>query len=159
MTLTMTTTKRFVSILLVALYVCLLGTMAFAQSGQSNTQSFTTKSITSENTNHSSGKIIQMNESQAKEISNGGLPNATIDDASNWAERKGFEIVGFLQTVVQPFAVIIFIGCGLMALVGAFGNGSLVGKGIVGMVIALIMYAVVLYAPELLDFFMAWVSS
>jgi len=151
--------KRFMSILLIALYVCSFGTMAFAQSGQSDTQSFNTRSITSENNNNSSGGVIQMNEEQAREIANGGLPNATIDQASSWAERKGFEIVGLLQTVVQPFAVIIFIGCGLMALVGAFGNGSLVGKGIVGMVIALIMYAVVLYAPELLDFFMAWVSS
>lgn len=88
-----------------------------------------------------------------------GLPNATIDDASNWAERKGFELVGLLQKFVQPFAIIIFIGCAILTLVGAFGNGHLVSRGILGMVISLVMYAVVIYAPEIMDVFLGWINS
>lgn len=92
-------------------------------------------------------------------ITDSGLPDFTIDDASNWAERKGFEVVGFLQKFIQPFAIVIFIGSGIIALVGAFGNSRLVSRGFVGMLIALVIYAVVLYAPEIMDAFLNWVSS
>lgn len=90
---------------------------------------------------------------------NGGLPKVTIDDASTWVERKGFEVVGFLQKFIQPFAIIIFIGSGIISLVGAFGNSRLVSRGLIGMGIALVMYVVVLYAPEIMDAFLGWVSS
>lgn len=140
--------------LMIAFIVSSFGTVAFAQ----NSQSFSTKSLTTTTTEMSTTPG-QMTDNEAKTIANAGTPDVTIDQASKYFERKGFELVGLLQTIVQPFAVIIFIGCALMALVGAFGNGSLTGKGITGMVIAVILYAVVLYAPELMDFFLTWVGE
>lgn len=88
-----------------------------------------------------------------------GIPNTTIDEASSWVERKGFEVVGFLQRFVQPFAIIIFIGCSILTLLGAFGNGRLVSRGFLGMLISLVMYVVTLYAPEIMDIFLGWVMS
>lgn len=88
-----------------------------------------------------------------------GLPEVTLDDANTWIERKGFEIIGFLQKFAQPFAIVVFIFSGLMVLVGAFGNGKLVSKGVFGMFITLIMYVVVLYAPEIMDVFLGWVQN
>lgn len=88
-----------------------------------------------------------------------GIPNVTMDEVSDWVDRKGFEIVGLLQRFVQPFAIIIFIGCAILALIGAFGNGKLVSSGILGMVIALVLYSVVVFAPELMDTFLNWVRS
>ena len=93
------------------------------------------------------------------EVASGGIPNVQVEQASSYVERKGFELVSFLQRFAQPFAVIMFIGCAILALVGAFGNASLVGKALVGMAIILVVYAVILYAPELLDFFVAWTTS
>ncbi|HCL4480292.1 TPA: hypothetical protein N2D99_002380 [Clostridium botulinum] len=87
------------------------------------------------------------------------LPKVGIDQASNWAERKGQDIVNFLQIVVQPFSVIIFIGCAFITLFGTFGHGGLVAKGIIGMGIAVAMYTAVLFAPELLQFFSRWLAS
>lgn len=86
-------------------------------------------------------------------------PKVSIDDASAWSERKGYEVISFLQRVVQPFAIIMFILFAFLVLVGAFGNGQLVSKGVWGMAIALVMYAVVLYAPEIMDVFLAWIIS
>lgn len=88
-----------------------------------------------------------------------GIPEVSTDEIAEWADRKGFEIVGLLQRFVQPFSIVIFIGCAILALMGAFGNGRLVSTGLLGMVISLVIYAVVLYAPEIMDGFLSWVKS
>lgn len=88
-----------------------------------------------------------------------GLPTVTVDDMSRWTERKGFEVIGFLQKFIQPFAIIIFIVGGIVALTGVFGNGNQVSKGLISMFIALIIYVVVLYAPEIMDIFLNWIRS
>lgn len=87
------------------------------------------------------------------------IPDVSVDEASSWVERKGFEVVGFLQKFIQPFAIIIFIGCAILTLLGAFGNGRLVSRGLLGMLIALVMYVVVLYSPEIMDIFLGWVMT
>lgn len=84
---------------------------------------------------------------------NYGLESATIDQASSWVDKKGFEVVGFLQKIVQPFAIIVFIICTFMIL---FGN---VKSGAIGAGISIVVYVVVLYAPELMAFFLNWVRN
>ena len=87
------------------------------------------------------------------------LPDVTIDDAIEWANKKGFEIIHFLQVLVQPFAIIIFIISALFTLVGSIGRGDLSGKGLWGMVISVIVYAIVLYAPVILKAFVSFIAS
>ena len=88
-----------------------------------------------------------------------GLPEVTVDDAANWIERKGFEIIHLMQKFMQPFAIAVFIASAIMALAGVFGRGQMTSKGLVGMFLALVIYAVGLYAPEIVDVFLSWVSS
>lgn len=88
-----------------------------------------------------------------------GLPTVSTDDINDWTERKGFEIIGVLQKFVQPFAIVMFIGCAILTLIGAFGNGKMVSRGLLGMFITLIVYVVVLYAPEIMDVFLGFVRS
>lgn len=87
------------------------------------------------------------------------LPEVSIDDAIEWANKKGFEIIHFLQVLVQPFAIIIFIISALFTLVGSVGRGDLTGKGLWGMVISVIVYAIVLYAPVILKAFVSFIAS
>ena len=37
------------------------------------------------------------------------LPDVSIDDLIDWSNKKGFEIIKFLQTFIQPFAIIMFM--------------------------------------------------
>lgn len=156
--------KRIVSLLFIIAILCSFGSVSFASSVDGQ-QTFSTRTldgqgyVPQDHAGFSNDPNQRFTDEEARAISNPGIPSVSSEQASSWIERKGFEIVGVLQTLVQPFAVIIFIGCALMALVGAFGNGSLVGKGLMGMMIACIMYAVALYAPEILDFFMEWVRT
>lgn len=88
-----------------------------------------------------------------------GIPEVSTEDVSNWVDKKGFEIVGVLQRFVQPFAIIVMIGCAFMVMIGVFGNSKLMTNGFIGMGIAMTIYVVVLYTPEIMDWFLAWVRT
>lgn len=87
------------------------------------------------------------------------IPNVTINQAEIWAQRKGYDIIGLLQKVVQPFAIIIFILGAFLSLFGALGNSQLVGKGIWVMIIAVLLYAVVLSAPQIMNGVLSFLYS
>lgn len=116
--------------------------------------------ITSTPTEFSSepGKMTQ---DEAKYIARGGsaIPETESSKIASFIERKGFEVVELMQGFVQPFAIIVFIACAIMSLIGAFGNGHLISRGIIGMLIAATLYVVALYAPEILDSFLSWTTS
>ena len=96
----------------------------------------------------------------SQEVVDGILPETgSMEDASAWGERKMYEIVELLQRWVQPFAIIIFIICSFLILFGAIGNGRLLGIGMTGIALTLLVYAGVLFAPEILNFFSSWVAS
>lgn len=101
----------------------------------------------------------RMTEQDRNVISSGGVPNVTIDQATTWAEKKGFDVVHFLQKTARPFAIIFFIVCGIMAVFGVFGNGSMLSRGLVGAGIVAGVYAGILYAEPLLSWFVGWLSS
>lgn len=144
--------KIFSLILAILISSMSFGVVAFAETTSSTNENvYTTETVTnSTSLSGSDNNSINVD---------GGVPVVTIDDATSWVERKGFEIVKFLQTVVQPFAIIIFIGCAFLALIGAFGNSSLIGRGVSGMLIAVIMYAVVLFSPEILGSIINWLQT
>lgn len=92
-------------------------------------------------------------------LASGGIKKVTLDQASAWAERKGYDVIGFLQTIVQPISIIMFILGAFVTLMGSFGNSQLVGRGIFTMVISIVIYSTVLFAPEIVDFVFNWVKS
>lgn len=142
--------KKYVGITLLFMFFSIFGVNSFASASDSySTKSgITSNSSSTADRTDSSGIIID-----------GQVEKVTIEEAEKWAERKGFEVVHLLQKVVQPFAIIIFILSAFVSLAGAFGNSQLVGRGIFGMFIAVLMYAVVLYAPEILDSILGWLST
>lgn len=86
------------------------------------------------------------------------MPVVSTDDILRWATTKGNEIIYFLQIIVQPFTIIIFIIAAFMALIGSIGKGDMVSKGLWGMVCSALVYAGVLYAPVILQTFVGWVA-
>ena len=100
-------------------------------------------------------EALKQLESQYLEL----VPNTSTDDILNWATTKGNEIIYVLQIFCQPFAIIIFIIAAFMTLIGCIGKSDMVGKGAWGMVLSVIVYAAVLYAPVILQTFVGWVAS
>ena len=87
------------------------------------------------------------------------IPTVYIDDVIEWTNRKGFEIVHFLQVIIQPFAIIIFIIAAFLLLFGSIGSGEVAGRGLFGMVTSVIVYALVLYAPLFMSVFVGWLGN
>jgi len=77
---------------------------------------------------------------------------ATVDNIKTYVDNKGGQGIFLLQYAAEPFLVIAFICFVFMLVLGIFGNGELVGKGIFGMLTCGIAYSMVLYAPEIMGF-------
>lgn len=136
-------TKKISTIIvsILAMIMLLLPTVAFASSASGTSVSPVTK-----------------DEAVNKAIDE-AAPMVTIDEANEWSERKGFEVVGFLQNIAEPFTVIIFIVGGFLFIVGTLGKSSLAAKGLITMAFAGIGYASILYAPDLLSSFLYWIRN
>lgn len=87
----------------------------------------------------------------------GELPSVSMQEANDWADEKGQDATSFLQVIGQWFSIIIFIICAVLSLIGAIGGRA--SKGVVGMLIAIVMYAGITYAPALIQFFSTWLAS
>ena len=87
------------------------------------------------------------------------MPVVSTNDILDWATTKGNEIIYFLQIIVQPFTIIIFIIAAFITLIGSIGRGDMVGKGVWGMICSVLVYAAVLYAPVILQTFVGWIAS
>lgn len=87
-----------------------------------------------------------------------GLPTASLDDIQSKAESKMFSLVTLLQTIGKPFFVVCFIISTVITIVGLFGRAG-VWKGVIGMFVSGILYACVMYAPEIVQWIQIWVTS
>lgn len=93
--------------------------------------------------------------------SGGGVfsDSPSVEEASAYAEKKGFDIIVFLQKAAQPFLIVCFILCAIMTIVGWFGHGGMVSQGLFGMGICAVIFAIILSAPEIIDFFQNWLRE
>ena len=106
------------------------------------------------NTNYNYSNVYKERVYSARDT----IPTVYIDDIVEWTNRKGFEIVHFLQIIIQPLTIIIFIIAAFLLLFGSIGSGEVAGRGLFGMVTSVVVYALVLYAPLIMNLFVGWIS-
>lgn len=88
----------------------------------------------------------------------GEVPKTTIDEASNWAEEKGYDVVKFFQKVIQPITIVTFI-IGIIMCIFSFIIKDGVKTGLTVVIFSVIGYTCVLFANEIVQFFVQWLSS
>lgn len=84
--------------------------------------------------------------------------NVTIEDVGNKIEKRMFELVSLLQTFIKPFAIIMFIISAINVVVGIVFNTKKHALGYLGLIFSVFMYVGVIYAPNLVGFFVNWLS-
>lgn len=136
--------KKAVIFIMTLIFVMSMGSMVFA-TGEASTKEMPSLFTTTDQTNVTTV--------------DSGLPDVTIDDATDWADRKGAQVITMLQKFAQPFTIIIFIFCAILALIGAFGDSRMITKGIQGMAISLMVYAAIIYAPKIMDVFLSFIGN
>ncbi|NLO34094.1 MAG: hypothetical protein GX117_12215 [Candidatus Hydrogenedentes bacterium] len=85
-----------------------------------------------------------------------GEDSATVEDVENYIDDKSSEIIHLLQYVGQPVLIIAFILFAFLAVFGTMGNTSLVGRGVLGMLICGVCYCLILYAGDIVVFISSW---
>ena len=86
-------------------------------------------------------------------------PIITTDQIVDYGLRKGNELISILQTLAQPLCIIFFIiGCGCM-LVGTITKSSLISIGITGTLLSVIVYALILYSPMLVNILVSYLAT
>ena len=85
-----------------------------------------------------------------------GLPSVSSDQIAAYGERKGGELIEILQVWFQPFLVILFIVGAVMVVLGLIFRGPLTKSGFAVLLFSSISYAVIMFAPEIMDAFLSW---
>ena len=104
-------------------------------------------------------KTIQASDKSGYAGSSDVLDKVTLSQAQNKIEEKGFDIIHLLQIIAKPFAIVMFIASAFVSFFAFFGHGGLLSKGLLGMLIAGVMYTAIMYAPQLIDFINTWLSK
>lgn len=78
----------------------------------------------------------------------------SIDDATDYIEKKGYQLIGAIQKVAKPITLVVMVGCGLMAVISGLGGGA--NKGGSGSwmwaaVVSALCYTAVVFSPVILD--------
>lgn len=87
-----------------------------------------------------------------------GIPSASIDDITDRAERKMFSVVTLLQKIGKPFFICCFLISTVFLIVGLLGRAG-AWKGLLGMLASGLLYACVMYAPEIVEWIQLWASA
>lgn len=87
-----------------------------------------------------------------------GKTNITMDEFENKILDKMLEVVLLMQTFAKPFCIILFILCGLGVLTSIVFNTNKQKMFILGLILSVITYVGVIFAPNIVLFFANWLS-
>ena len=88
-----------------------------------------------------------------------GASGITIDEFGTRIMSRILDVVGFLQNIAKPIAILFFILSSISTVIAVIFNGKNVGRGFVGMALSILMYVGIMYSPDLVMFFSTWLST
>lgn len=92
-------------------------------------------------------------------IDGGVVSDVNFEDVVSKVENKMYEVIGALQVWAQPGSVFAFIVGLILVIFGAMGNHSLMGKGFIVMIVSVLVYFGILFAEEIVAFFLQWMRT
>ena len=86
-------------------------------------------------------------------------PVPSTHEIEKWGERKGNELVKLAQKWAVPALQLFFVLGAIMVVIGTISKSKMLGAGFKTMLVSLIMYSFIKFAPLVFDYFQAWVRS
>lgn len=83
----------------------------------------------------------------------------TVDDATDWVDRKGGEVITLVQHSLKPICFVCFLISLGVVVVGAIGNKKVMVGGIIAMFIIGVVFTIVTCAPQVINAFSSWLMS
>lgn len=87
-----------------------------------------------------------------------GNQDVTIESFGNTIISRLLDVVSFFQKFAKPFTIIMFILSALLSLISLVFGTNKVKTGLLGMMLSILAYVGVMYAPDLVLFFAQWLS-
>lgn len=113
--------------------------------------------------NEAKANVLNSGSSSNEDMKNidgsGYIPDTTMDDANQWVNRKGDDLVGFGGNLAEPISIIGFMLGLFLTLAGALTRGTYLGKGLLIMAISIVVYVGAVFAPELVHYFSSWLAN
>ena len=82
----------------------------------------------------------------------------TLNKAEDYVDSKLGDVVGFLQSFVRPFTYVMFIISAITILIGIVAGSKHKFAGLLGMAFSILVYVSVTFAPQIVDYFSAWLA-
>lgn len=82
----------------------------------------------------------------------------TLKDFEKKILTRLVEIVSFMQSISKPFCMILFILCAIGLLVSIIFNTNKQNMYILGLILSIIVYVGIAFAPEIVLYFANWLS-
>ena len=87
-----------------------------------------------------------------------GNQDVTIESFGNTIVSRLLDVVSLFQKFAKPFTIIMFILSALLVLVSLVFGTNKVKTGFLGMMLSVLAYVGVMYAPDIVLFFTQWLS-
>ena len=87
-----------------------------------------------------------------------GKTNITMDEFENKVLDKMLEVVSFMQSITKPLCIIFFILSALGVLMSIIFDTGKQKMFILGLILSVITYVGVIFAPNIVLFFANWLS-
>ena len=87
-----------------------------------------------------------------------GNQDVTIESFGSTIISRMLDVVSFFQKFAKPFTIIMFILSALLSLISLVFGINKVKTGLLGMMLSILAYVGVMYAPDLVLFFAQWLS-
>lgn len=84
--------------------------------------------------------------------------DGSLSKAEDYVEKKLFDVVGFFQSFVKPLTYVTFIISTIALLFGVITGSKSKFKGLLGMAFSIFVYVAVVFAPQIVEYFSAWLS-
>lgn len=88
-----------------------------------------------------------------------GNQDVTIEGFANTITSRLLDVVSLFQKFAKPFTIIMFILSALLSLISLVFGTNKVKTGLLGMLLSVLAYVGILYAPNLVLFFTQWLSA
>lgn len=84
--------------------------------------------------------------------------DGSLSKAEDYVGKKLFDVVGFCQSFIKPLTYVTFIISTIALLFGVVTGSKSKFKGLLGMAFSIFVYVAVVFAPQIVEYFSAWLS-
>ena len=84
--------------------------------------------------------------------------SATLEEFENRVLQRMLDVVSFIQNITKPLCIIFFIICALGVLMSIIFGTNKHKSFILGLILSVVVYVGVIFAPDIVLFFADWLS-